>query len=207
VDKDNYALELSRYIHLNPVRAHLVKDPSQYPWSSYLVYSGREKKWDWFHTDFILDQIGSKKREACRQYQKYVSEAIGKRTEDPLKKVVASALLGCEKFREWVKKRWIEGIKLHRDIPSLRKLVPRPDLLSILKESERVFGERTALSRRVALYLAHRLSGISLGEIGKFFGGIGPSAVSQNTHRFEVSLKQDEKLSEEVEKIRKRLSE
>ncbi|MGB9629275.1 MAG: transposase [Thermodesulfobacteriota bacterium] len=207
VDKDNYALELSRYIHLNPVRAHLVKDPSQYPWSSYLAYSGKEKGWDWLQTDFILDQLSSKKREACRQYQAYVREVIEKDLENPLKKVMASTLLGSEKFVEEVKRRWLEGIKPLRDIPALRKIISGPDLFSVLKESEGMFGEGTVLSRRVALYLAHRLSGLPLEEIGKFFGGIGPSAVSQNTHRFEESLKQDLKLFEKVEKIKKKLSE
>ena len=32
---DNYMMELSRYIALNPVRAGLVEDPSSWPWSSY----------------------------------------------------------------------------------------------------------------------------------------------------------------------------
>ena len=35
VDIDEYAKELSRYIHLNPVRAKLVKTPEEYEWSSY----------------------------------------------------------------------------------------------------------------------------------------------------------------------------
>ena len=38
VDKDNYLLELSRYIHLNPVRANLVTGPEDYRWSSYRDY-------------------------------------------------------------------------------------------------------------------------------------------------------------------------
>ena len=38
VDKDNYLLELSRYIHLNPVRARMVKRPDAYRWSSYSSY-------------------------------------------------------------------------------------------------------------------------------------------------------------------------
>ena len=53
VDKDNYALELSRYIHLNPVRAHIVGDPSEYSWSSYLAYIGNERRWPRLYTDFM----------------------------------------------------------------------------------------------------------------------------------------------------------
>ncbi len=33
-EKDSYFLELSAYIHLNPVRAGLVEDPINYRWSS-----------------------------------------------------------------------------------------------------------------------------------------------------------------------------
>jgi hypothetical protein len=37
VEKDEYAKELSRYIHLNPVRAKMVEQPEQYEWTSYRV--------------------------------------------------------------------------------------------------------------------------------------------------------------------------
>ncbi len=40
VDADNYALMLSIYIHLNPLRAKIVKEPGDYIWSTYLDYVG-----------------------------------------------------------------------------------------------------------------------------------------------------------------------
>jgi chromosomal replication initiation ATPase DnaA len=52
------------------------------------------------------------------------------------------------------------------------------------------------------MYLSHRLSGRTLGEIGEFFEGISPSGVSQNTRRFEEILKGDKKLSEKVLKLK-----
>jgi hypothetical protein len=64
--------------------------------------------------------------------------------------------------------------------------------LSIQREAQSLFGKRAGESRRIALYLSHRLSGQSLGEIGSHFGGISPSAVSQNTRRFEERLKEEE---------------
>lgn len=42
IDKDAYFLEVSRYIHLNPVRAGLVKKPEEYRYSSYRAYIGKE---------------------------------------------------------------------------------------------------------------------------------------------------------------------
>jgi hypothetical protein len=40
VEENRYALTLSTYIHLNPIRAKLVRSLNQYPWSSYLDYVG-----------------------------------------------------------------------------------------------------------------------------------------------------------------------
>jgi len=40
VDIDEYAQELSRYIHLNPVKTGMVEKPEQYRWSSYQDYIG-----------------------------------------------------------------------------------------------------------------------------------------------------------------------
>ena len=43
VEKDSYLLELSRYIVLNPVRAHMVRSAKDWPWSSYRATAGFAK--------------------------------------------------------------------------------------------------------------------------------------------------------------------
>ena len=45
VDRDSYLLELSRYIHLNPVRAGIKERPEEYPHSSYGCYLARHEDW------------------------------------------------------------------------------------------------------------------------------------------------------------------
>ncbi|WP_020506108.1 hypothetical protein, partial [Lamprocystis purpurea] len=35
IEADSYLLACQRYIELNPVRAHMVHAPGDYPWSSY----------------------------------------------------------------------------------------------------------------------------------------------------------------------------
>jgi len=35
IDSDNYTLICHRYIELNPIRAGMIEDPANYPWSSY----------------------------------------------------------------------------------------------------------------------------------------------------------------------------
>ena len=44
VDVDSYFLELSRYVHLNPVRARTVRKPEDYPYSSYRSYIFKKKE-------------------------------------------------------------------------------------------------------------------------------------------------------------------
>jgi putative transposase len=41
IDGDSYLLELVRYIHLNPLRAGMVQNPEEYPWTSHPAYLGR----------------------------------------------------------------------------------------------------------------------------------------------------------------------
>jgi hypothetical protein len=206
VEKDSYALALSRYIHLNPVRARLVFDPSKYTWCSYSVYIGIRKGWKWLEKGFILNQISSKEKTAQRGYERYVKEGLRQKIEHPLEKVVGSTVLGSDGFIEWVRARWIKKKEINRDVPALKWLSRQPDLSMILKETEKVFG-CGAESKRVALYLSHQISGVSLCEIGEFFGGIGPSAVTQNTRRLEDRLGANRRLLEGIERLKKTLSE
>jgi len=201
VEKDPYALELSRYIHLNPVRAQLVKDPLQYPWSSYSAYGEEKKRWSWLHTEFILAQISRNKRKALRGYREYTQRGIGETLKDPLKKTVASTVMGSEKFIKWVRERWVKQEMVDREVPAIKKLMRRPDLSLILHECEKRFGKASLESKRMALYLSHRLSGLSLKEIGGYFGGISISAVSQNSRRQEKRLKEEVELSKTMGRL------
>ena len=58
VDRDNYFLELGRYLVLNPVRAGLADDPSQWRWSSYRATAGMAVRPDFLETRFTLQMFG-----------------------------------------------------------------------------------------------------------------------------------------------------
>ena len=76
VDADSYLLELVRYIHLNPCRAAMVKDPKNYPWSGHRAYLGEEQL-PWLTTDWILSQFSQQKAAAKRRYAKFIQEGLG----------------------------------------------------------------------------------------------------------------------------------
>jgi len=70
VQPNQYGLWLSRYIHLQPVEAGIVKDPEDYPWTSYKAYIGLDQK-NFVKPDVILGQFG-KKNERRTRYKEFV---------------------------------------------------------------------------------------------------------------------------------------
>src|SRR3990172_2466665 len=76
VDRDSYLLELVRYIHLNPVRARLVRDPAAYRWSGHRAYLGREDI-PWLTTDTVLSQLAHTASAARRRYVAFIEAGKG----------------------------------------------------------------------------------------------------------------------------------
>ncbi|MBI4697767.1 MAG: transposase [Nitrospirae bacterium] len=97
VDVDNYLLELSRYIHLNPVRAKMAEKPEDYQYSSYRAYVSNKES-DVLAKGLIMGLISGKKKESHKRYRAFVESAIGKETESPLKEVYGGIILGRTGF-------------------------------------------------------------------------------------------------------------
>lgn len=81
VEKDAYLLELSRYLHLNPIKAGLAKRPEDYKWSSYPIYLGKHKDL-LIDTKFILGLFSSKEGYDNRLAYKQFVEVELKGLED-----------------------------------------------------------------------------------------------------------------------------
>ena len=79
-EEDPYLLELTRYIHLNPVRAGMVKDMrglSKYPWSGHAVLMGSLKR-DWQDRETVLSYFGRRRGQAISGYEEFVREGISR---------------------------------------------------------------------------------------------------------------------------------
>jgi len=78
-DEETYLLALVRYIHLNPVRAKVVKTMKGldgYPWSGHRMIVAREKN-PWMDCDHVLGQFAGTKGKAIREYRRFVQEGLG----------------------------------------------------------------------------------------------------------------------------------
>jgi len=75
VEKDSYLLELSRSIHLNPVRAKIVDSPERHKWSSFGNYSGSRMDKLVDITD-ILSYFSAKRKEAIGSYRGFLLSSL-----------------------------------------------------------------------------------------------------------------------------------
>jgi REP-associated tyrosine transposase len=209
VDADNYLLQVSRYIHRNPLEAghpQWMHDPL---WTSYPVYIGKKKKQDWLSTSKILKMTGSRNR--SRLYRRYVEENVDDETARFYSKGRLSPVLGSEGFMAQIEKainkqglspEIAEGGKI-REAPSMEKIqrvcaeyfqLPPGELRTSRRST---FG----LARNCAMYLSRTVGGYGLQEIANEFGSLGYSGVARAVGRLKIKIKTDRKLSQTLLKL------
>lgn len=210
VEKDSYLLSLSRYVHLNSVRAGLVERPEAYRWSSYCGYIGREKESAWMEYGWVLSQFGTEKKRSQGRYQGYTEEALKVKEDPPLKNLYGQVVLGGEEFIGKIK-GMLKGRRLPQEIVERKRFVESPspmEVVGVVSEVFRVNPEEILdrrksrhRARKVAIYFCQRYTGLSNEAIGKLFGGIHYSAVSKVTNRMREEMLKDKKLSEVVDRV------
>ena len=107
--EDVYLLELVRYIHLNPIRARLVKDIDElgwYPYSGHSVLMGKVKNL-WQDTQGVLGMFGKKLGAARHGYRLFVEKGIAQGKRQAL---AGGGLLRSAGGWEGVKALWEEKV-------------------------------------------------------------------------------------------------
>jgi putative transposase len=203
VDADDYAVELSRYIHLNPIRAGMVARPEDHEWSSYRAYVGTLVAPVWLKTGFILSGFGEKLRE--KKYRTFVEDLLEAEYESPLLAVIASTLLGSAEFVAQISEKHLNALKPDRSVPAVRALSRILCIVDIVKKVEEIVPGHKPLARKVAIYACHRFGGGTLKEIGEHFG-IGDTAVSQASKRLSAEAERDKELEELLARVCSELS-
>jgi len=173
VDKENYLLELCRYIVLNPVRAGIVKDPKDYRWSSYQGTSG-EQKIPGLFSDWILSQFAKERRKASIQYQTFVLSGI--KEASPLGKVKGQLYLGKDTFMDQIG-HLLPGKDKLKEIPRKQRYINRLPLREVLNYQNKN-------QRDQVIYIAHLQYAYTLKEIAEYLG-IHYTTVSRAVKRIE----------------------
>jgi len=180
VEQDAYLLQLSRYIHLNPVKARLVAKPEQYRWSSMRTYLPRARPEPWVHTAATLAYFrGSRSR-----YVAYVYDGLGEHYEPC---PIAQRYLGSETFAQEME------AKLQRDTAA-RTPPQEPDHApaTLVARLSRALGVSPATLQRkcvkaregaeakaLTAYILRQRTQLTYPAIGQLLGAISGPAVAQ----------------------------
>lgn len=172
VEAETYAWELSRYIHLNPVRAGIVGQPEEFPWSSYREYLGMRRAFPWLVTSLISRGSGNPTEEDRGCYARFVLAGIGCDPPSGYADSKRSGVLGSSLFIKRIKTEFLEEQMAQRDRerPQLRFFRKRPEIADILALTEREMGPNNRLVKALAIFVCQHALDYPLEEIAAFWG-------------------------------------
>src|ERR1700733_4215711 len=178
---DEYLGELVRYIHLNPVRARMVRQPEDYEYSGHRAYIGLDGN-GLVDVEPVLRHFGGTKRRAVEVYRRFVQVGTGHKSREEYYRASEGRMLGSEEFVKEVKHRVGEicpSVKEARGI-SLAELLKTAELVSGLKREEICSGSkrRETVAMKEAVIVLGRRSGIANKELAAALG-MDPSAVTK----------------------------
>jgi REP element-mobilizing transposase RayT len=130
VEKQTYAMEVMRYVVLNPVRAGLVSVPEEYRWSSHRAVVGETPAPGWLAVDDVLAQFARDREVARARYRAYVDAGIG------LERTPLDDLFGCylgsEEWRDEIRGRVM--LKPRADEhPARQRVVTTPSISQVIR--------------------------------------------------------------------------
>jgi REP element-mobilizing transposase RayT len=213
VEPDKYLLELSRYVHLNPVRAEIAKRPEDYPYSSYRSYIQKDRE-DFVYRNLIWKMIAEGRQEdAVNRYKEFVDNTVGRVLINPLKHAHCGMILGEKAFIKMATQKLKRmnapkgGASLSADPNTICDSESFIDRICFYFEKSRddLFNEKGEW-RNIALYLIKKYTSLSNKEIGKFFGNISYSAVAKVYQRCGQKIDNDQKLAKKVKAVTDYLS-
>jgi len=228
IEADTYLLELSRYVHLNPVRikkcsglevkekCKIIRD---FSWSSYRGYIRIKDRQPFVNYSKILGMIGKgDDRDSRRRYERFVMGNIKKQIDIPMwEGVRRQSILGSRDFVDRVDRQFLS--KRGED----KRALPQPDRLKsgpgTIKEIARKVAEefgvtkdqlylqraycREARSVFMELCSIYLNRSMSLKDIGRMLGDISVSALSQNRKRLLKKIKDDDQLRQRYQNLKR----
>ncbi len=206
IDVDSYLVELVRYIHLNPLRAGLVKNPNDYPWSSHVCYMGSQQT-PWLTTVWVLSQFDDNADNARRAYGEFVQEGL---SEDHRKEFCGGSfegrILGDDRFVEQALRQADERVDPPVEIGAILEAVG--ECYGLQREDLSAPGRQQPMAeaRAVAAWLVRRYPHLQLKELGATLHR-DLSGLSQAARRIGERARSDEglhamlgRLAEKVDK-------
>jgi putative transposase len=206
VDKDNYLLQVSRYIHLNPVCAGIVTRPQDYRWSSYGSYL-KGKGIVGLKPEMVLGYFVGERKKQLAQYREYVEGGIGKRQRYDEPVATKQMFIGDEEFIDKARQRSATAA-VREGHYSLKRIVGAVSEVMRIEEGDlRRTGRREAVrrSRELISCIARRNSDIGLRELARYLQVKQLSTPSHAVRRAEERMKNDLGFARQLRRVLKTL--
>lgn len=205
IEKKQYLTEVSRYLHLLPVKERAVKLPMLYGWSSLPGYVSKNKQEDWINYNCILRILNENNLIASSDYKKYLSEGIKEKISSPFKNLKASNILGSDEFKKEIYQTKLSNKVSYQDDLTLAKkiieLVNQNSTWPSLKAKKKRIA-KAVLSRSATIYFLKKFTELSNQQISRFFHSLKTSSISQMSRRFNLAkenYKSLKKISDSLE--------
>ncbi len=203
VDSNAYLHELIRYIHLNPVRANLVMNPSHYKDSSHDAYSAPGKAPAWLSIDLALELFGDSAEKARANYLEFMGQPIDPDLETLLKKSsLKGKILGDENFVHQALDKSYQSPKPKMTIEEISRLVANEQEID---ESELATSSRSrklVKARAMIALLAVDQTVHTLSETAAYLGRELPT-MSKQVKNMRTTIKKDQVLNNRIKRLAK----
>lgn len=160
VQREEQFLENCRYIVLNPVRAKIVRTPSEWKWSSYNATRGVCRCPPFLDVAFLLSQFSSSQSEARAIYRNFILAGIG--MDSPLKTVKHQIFLGSDSFVQEAREKVCPRDGL-QNVSGIQKVAGSPGLPDLFR-GEALYSKKIRNERILDAFDSY---GYTLREIGE----------------------------------------
>ncbi len=202
VEDETYLWGLTRYIHLNPVRAGLAAAPDAWRWSSCPGYFRRRDRVDWVAYEALLaawaGEFGRTDPEAS--YRRFVNAGVTNPPPAPWTEARHGWLLGSERFLERVRQQVAHDKPPHGGLRREERLLRGLDLERLIEAVCKTYhvdrGELAARgtrspARAALAYLAKHHSECTRTDLVPILGLSRPESVPNLSARFATLLSTD----------------
>jgi len=196
---DEYLLQLIRYIHLNPVRAAMVKNPARYAYSGHPAYLAN-KATEVIDPRKVLALMGGKAR-----YRAFIADGMKEGHKEEYYDVDDQRFLGTEGFGETLQTKHEERrTKKRRPVDKIVEELC--DAVEIDATELRSANRSWAVSRARTMiaYVLVRPQGYALSEVARYFAR-DAATVGTLIGRLGERLAKDETLRREIDRLNKKV--
>lgn len=192
VKRDSYFIEVSKYIHLNPVKANMTQSSEEYKWSSRRIYLGDKDAWRIVDNNRILAYFSNDYQESVKLYSEYIN------SEEAVEEEIASTIeQGGETVKNCGAPKRIDQDRIIQILAEHFKV----HRLYLTRKNSRIYG----VQRDITIYITALVSRVAYKGLAQTFC-VKPPAIGESIKRIINLMVADEGVLNEINALLKQVA-